>query len=98
MKKILATVLAAGALLAAAPIAAAAPGDAKFADTLVEFGMGDLPADAAISLAHTACELIDGGSTMKEVARSFDRMTSDLDSSDATMFVLAAVASYCPVG
>lgn len=99
MKKILATVLAAGALLAAAPTASAYTSeDAAFADALSSFGMGDLDADAAIKLAHDVCDFVDSGVSMKRISRYIDRESTVLSSSDATMFVLAAVASYCPVG
>jgi hypothetical protein len=100
MKRIItATVIAAGALLGlgAGTASAYTSEDAAFADALSSFNMGDLDADAAITLAHDVCDLVDSGVSMKRISRHIDRESTVLSSSDATMFVLAAVSSYCPV-
>ena len=100
MKRIItATVIAAGALLGlgAGTASAYTSGDVEFVTTLDSFGMGDLSADGAIKVAHDVCDALDAGHGMKKIARLLDTESPYLNSSDATMFVLASVSSYCPV-
>jgi hypothetical protein len=102
MKKILATVLAAGALLAAAPIAAASPGvdrvpmnDETFLSVLDNFGLEYTSAKLAIEVAGMVCDAADAGNSLTRITRVIAE-ESAWTRTESRDFVMLATSVYCP--
>jgi len=98
MKKILATVLAAGALLAAAPIAAASPGsdDTLYVNMLDEYGIDYGTRSAAVKAAKAMCEAFDyPRNTFDGVAQTVLDNTT-WTRREAAQFIGLSIAAYCP--
>ena len=97
MKKILAAILSAGALLAAAPVAAASPGsvDSLYVNMLEEYGIYLGSPSATIKAGQALCSALDRGADLEDVAEVvFDN--TRLTPRKAGQFIGFTIGAYCP--
>jgi len=96
MRRLLAVIGVASALVFAAPVHAEPGLDASFVDALTKAGITFNDPSNAVEAGHTTCELIAQGRPGIQVVQLVQQQNSGISTVSAAKFTAIAVSAYCP--